>query len=83
MSVLKGHGCDVPNGQPPCLGPFNSQGGVITPFLSDAARAAHAAGGGKLDPQLIVVIMPGRETALYENIKKVAGGSNTTILMLS
>lgn len=70
VSVLKSHGCDVPNGQPPCLGPFNPQSGV-TSYLGDAARAAHKAGGGG-DPQLIVVIMPTRDTALYESIKKSA-----------
>jgi len=40
--------------------------------LSQAAKAAFESGQGKLAPQLIVVIMPAREVALYEEIKRSA-----------
>ncbi len=40
--------------------------------LRKAAKAAYEAGGKSLAPQLIVVIMPRKDTAFYADIKKIA-----------
>ncbi|EIW72602.1 hypothetical protein TREMEDRAFT_12051, partial [Tremella mesenterica DSM 1558] len=69
IDVLEAHGVEVENRHPPCIGPIN-------PFnearrleaLQEAARDAYRA--GKRNPQLICVILPGKDAWLYEAIKK-------------
>lgn len=74
-------GIQVATQQPPLIGPINPayQGtGVnksILDALTQAAKAAWEAGGKKGPPQLIVVLLPVREVALYEEIKRIAACS--------
>lgn len=71
-------GVTVANERPPLFGPINPafQGNgmnqTVYEALATAAKAAWAAGGSKGNPQLIVVILPGRDAALYEEIKRIA-----------
>ncbi|WVW78435.1 hypothetical protein I302_100389 [Kwoniella bestiolae CBS 10118] len=73
VGVLNQYGCKVDNKQPDCL-MANPHGktefGGIKPGLQEAARAAYMK--TKLNPQLILVIMPRKETGMYKAIKAVA-----------
>jgi eukaryotic translation initiation factor 2C len=71
-------GVKVANERPPLFGPINPayQGNgmnkAVYDALAQAGKAAWAAGGSKGNPQLIVIILPGRDAALYEEIKRIA-----------
>lgn len=74
-------GVKVNNDRPPLFGPINPayQGNgmnkAVYDALAQAGKAAWAAGGSKGNPQLIVIILPGRDAALYEEIKRIAACS--------
>ncbi|KAK4686283.1 eukaryotic translation initiation factor 2C, partial [Tremellales sp. Uapishka_1] len=65
-------GVQVANKEPECLGPFNpTVESNIVEALSKGAKSAYMK-GGKMYPQLIVVILPGRDAWLYEAIKRIS-----------
>ncbi|KAJ9121617.1 hypothetical protein QFC22_002237 [Naganishia vaughanmartiniae] len=74
-------GVRVNTQQPPLIGPVNPafQGNGINrsvfDALTQAAKAAWEAGGKKGPPQLILVLLPGRDAALYEEIKRISACS--------
>lgn len=74
-------GIKVATEQPPLFGPVNPafQGTGINRSVLDAltqgAKGAWEAGGKRGPPQLIVVLLPGRDAALYEEIKRIAACS--------
>ncbi|KAI5451380.1 Protein argonaute [Naganishia albida] len=76
--ALSTAGVQVATDRPPLFGPFNpayqgtGMNKSVYDALATAAKAAWAAGGSKGNPQLIVVLLPGRDAALYEEIKRIA-----------
>lgn len=71
VNCLRSHGITVETDQPPLLGPFNpNQDGSIRQGLGDAAGGAFRAGGRA--PQLVIVLLPGRDQWIYESIKRTA-----------
>lgn len=63
MSTLQTHGVVVENKTPSLVGPINPmQPGAVKRALQTAARAAYMA--GKIAPQLICVVLPGRSASL-------------------
>jgi eukaryotic translation initiation factor 2C len=81
VNNLKRNGMSVPTERPPLIGPINpaqgppGPGGVsqaVLSALTEAGSAAFAAGGRTVAPQLILVILPGRDPLLYEEVKRCA-----------
>ncbi|KAJ9098336.1 hypothetical protein QFC19_006460 [Naganishia cerealis] len=74
-------GVKVNTAQPPLIGPVNPsyQGNgmnkSVFDALSQAAKGAWEVGGKKGAPQLIVVLLPGRDAALYEEVKRISACS--------
>lgn len=59
MSTLRNHGVVIENQTPALIGPVNPmQPGAVRDALQKAARTAYEA--GKIAPQLICVVLPGR-----------------------
>ncbi|KAJ9093915.1 hypothetical protein QFC19_008147 [Naganishia cerealis] len=84
VNTLKKNGMDVPTNRPPLLGPINpaqgpsGPGGVsegVLNALMNAGSQAFAAGGKTVAPQLIIIILPGRDPLLYEEVKRCAATS--------
>lgn len=69
VSSMKTYGIALANDKPPCV--QAAQGGSVKVSLSEACKQAFIK-AGKLDPQLIVVIMPRRDVELYKQIKTIA-----------
>lgn len=73
VKILTASGISVENARPPITArwdprdPSNVQLG-----MRNTARAAHQAGAGKMDPQLIICILPSKDARLYEEIKRWA-----------
>lgn len=81
VNTLKRNGMSVPTHRPPLIGPINpAQGGAgtggvnetIFNALMNAGSSAYQAGGKTVAPQLIIVILPGRDPLLYEEVKRCA-----------
>lgn len=84
VNTLKKNGMDVPTQRPPLIGPINpAQGGhgpggvneTVHSALMNAGGQAFAAGGKTIAPQLIIVILPGRDPLLYEEVKRCAAAN--------
>lgn len=66
--MLSQYGVNVANSRPPCVeGNRNNVHGS----LGNACKEAYMQ--SKANPQLVVVVLPGRETFLYQDVKHVAG----------
>ncbi|KAJ9122250.1 hypothetical protein QFC22_001670 [Naganishia vaughanmartiniae] len=84
VNNLKRNGMSVPTERPPLLGPINPAQGTtgssgvsegVYNALLNAGSAAYAAGGKTIAPQLIIVILPGRDPLLYEEVKRCAAAN--------
>lgn len=84
VNNLKRNGMSVPTDRPPLFGPINPAQGPPGPggiseavfnALMTAGGAAYAAGGKTIAPQLIVIILPGRDPLLYEEVKRCAAAN--------
>ncbi|WWC59473.1 uncharacterized protein I303_102029 [Kwoniella dejecticola CBS 10117] len=73
VGQLNAYGCTVENRQPDCMqwNPHAAGSGTgIKAGLQEAARKAYMK--SKINPQLIIVIMPRKDVAMYKEIKSVA-----------
>ena len=84
VQTMKMFGTNVVNDKPPCFGPINpmnraSGNNPVYDALNQAARGAYEAGKRQGPPQLIIIVMSGRDTGLYEEIKRSATRLNAPV----